>query len=84
MQYVPVSQESYECSCRSEQQSKVKPSKHHVTLYPTSGRMSLRSPMMAVQYNPSIMGSEDTSPVVFATQTREAVSITPIRIKHII
>ncbi|GAB1864249.1 hypothetical protein CAJAP_05328 [Camponotus japonicus] len=73
VEYVPVSQESYECSCQSEQQSKAKPAKHHVTLYPTSGRTSLRSPMMAVQYNPSIMGSEETSPVVFATQTREAV-----------
>ncbi|EFN74322.1 hypothetical protein EAG_08585 [Camponotus floridanus] len=74
VEYVPVSQESYECSCRSEHQSKqAKPPKHHVTLYPSSGRMSLRSPMspLAVQYNPSIMGSEDTSPV-FATQIREA------------
>ncbi|XP_070170197.1 uncharacterized protein [Polyergus mexicanus] len=69
VEYVPtVQEELYECSCRSEQQ-KAKPYKHHVTLHP-SGSKSFRSPMMTLQYNPSI-GENVESPVI--AQTREMV-----------
>ncbi|KAL6442415.1 hypothetical protein ACFW04_002567 [Cataglyphis niger] len=69
VEYVPVQQELYECSCRSDQQ-KTKPSKHvmlHSGSY--SGSRSFRSPMM-LQYNPSI-GESEESPII--AQAREMV-----------
>ncbi|XP_050447398.1 uncharacterized protein LOC126849518 isoform X2 [Cataglyphis hispanica] len=70
VEYVPVQQELYECSCRSDQQ-KTKPSKHHVMLHSGSysGSRSFRSPMM-LQYNPSI-GESEESPII--AQAREMV-----------
>ncbi|KMQ96263.1 cytoplasmic phosphatidylinositol transfer protein 1 [Lasius niger] len=78
-QYVPVvapQQQEYECSCRSEQHPiRTKTVPHHV-IYSGSGLRSpiqapVLSPIQAVQYKTGIVGSDDTSPLVYA-QAREA------------